>query len=224
MKNSINIAAIESSGSNCSAALMINGELFSEYNIFEKNLHDKFLAEFTKRIISDAGLSPDDISAIAVSSGPGSFTGLRISGAVAKGFCFDDKTKLIQVPTLEGLAYYIAQNMQIPNGTKITATVKAHKDLLYYQIFDNAANKLSEPEYTDLETFRSEVSTEQNIICGSAANELQEYHSIKEFNCLAARFTALKALQLYKENSFVAADQYVPYYIQEFQPKTNKKE
>lgn len=224
MKNKEIILGIESSGSNCSAALSIDGVLFSEYNIFEKNLHDKYLAEFVKRLINDAGLNAEDISAIAVSSGPGSFTGLRISGAIAKGFCYDERTKLIAVPTLESTANYVSLNMNLESNIEIVSTVKAHKDLLYYQLFNYMGLAIGEPIFSEIENFKKEVSSENKFICGSAGDELSDYQSIKEFNYLSARFTVAKAIELFKEQKFTNAEEYVPYYIQEFQLKTKVKE
>lgn len=222
MTENFNIIALESAGSNCSVALFVNGALFSEYNIFEKNLHDKYLADLTNRIIHDAGIKITDINAVAVSAGPGSFTGLRISGSIAKGLTFDDKIKLISVPTLKAIAKYAASRLGKFQFEKIIATVKAHKDLLYYQVFSNSGQELSEITFCTLEEF-NQLNFENAFLCGSAANEFPDYSSIEDFNQLSAKFIGQLACQMYEDNMFVKSEDYTPLYIQEFQPK-NKPE
>jgi tRNA threonylcarbamoyl adenosine modification protein YeaZ len=145
------ILSIESSGKVCGIALLsfennrlnfennnfennnilTNFELLSEYNIYVGNKHDRFLAELCHRILNDNDLRVDDLSGVAVSIGPGSFTGLRIGSALAKGLCFtvdeenevdekneENKThsiKLIAVPTLKALAYRVNEFLKSVN-------------------------------------------------------------------------------------------------------------
>jgi tRNA threonylcarbamoyladenosine biosynthesis protein TsaB len=222
MNKNINILALESAGSNCSVALYNNGMLFSDYNIYEKNLHDKYLAEFTRRIISDAGLTINDINAVAVSEGPGSFTGLRISASIAKGITFSDDIKLISVPTLSALASFVSSNIKKLNHQQIIATVKAHKDLFYYQIFDSNGQINSEITFSTIEEFNN-LDYNSAFICGSAANDFPRIDSVEEFNILSAKYIGAYAVNSYSKNEFTKSEDYIPVYIQEFQLKNQTK-
>ncbi len=222
MNNKINILALESAGANCSVALFVNGVLFSDYNIYEKNMHDKYLAEFTRRIISDAGLRINDLSAVAVSEGPGSFTGLRISGSIAKGLTFNDDIKLISVPTLSAVANYVTDNIKYLNYSKIIATVKAHKDLLYYQEFDAKGQICSDIIFSTIDEFNS-IAHSSVLLCGSSADDFPNIDSISEFNNLSAKYIGSYAMKNYSSNTFVKSEDFVPLYIQEFQMKNQSK-
>ena len=82
----ISILAVECSSKICSVSIGIDGRTIAEYNILRDNSHDKELAELTKKIVADCGLSFDEISAIAISAGPGSLQVLELARALPKDF------------------------------------------------------------------------------------------------------------------------------------------
>ncbi len=110
-------------------------EIIAEYSQHGTNIHDKLLAEYIRRIIDDTGNTIDGLDCVAVSSGPGSFTGLRIGAAVAKGICYGNKPALIPVPTLYALAYAAIGTARALKLDGITATVHSHRKLFYAQHF-----------------------------------------------------------------------------------------
>lgn len=161
------ILSIETTGSTCGVTLTQNTEIISEYYTKGANLHDKLLAEFTKRITNDRDIKINDLSAVAISAGPGSFTGLRIGAAFAKALTFSEDIKLIAVPTLEALAYYTSINYH--NIKRIIATQYSHKDLLYYQIFDQKANAASSVKFKTISELDS-ILQSSDFLCGSHHN------------------------------------------------------
>lgn len=98
------ILAIESSGNAASAAIMEDKEKVAYKMGPFKVTHSQTLMPLIEDCFAQSALSPADIDVVAVSAGPGSFTGLRIGSATAKGLCFALDKKLVHVPTLQALA------------------------------------------------------------------------------------------------------------------------
>ena len=149
------ILSIETSGSNCSVCLSDSGNTIALYSAFGRNIHDKLLAEFARRIFEDFEIKADDLSAVAVSIGTGSFSGLRIGVSFAKGLCFGGSPKLIAVPTLTAQAIKHTQYLDLIKKTKIISAIHSHKFLFYYQIFDKDLNSISEIELVEIEKIKS---------------------------------------------------------------------
>lgn len=215
----IRILSLESAGATCSVTLHTDGILESEYSVYKPNLHDRLLAEFVERMLGDLSLTIDDINAIAVSAGPGSFTGLRISGSVAKALCMGGKPKLIAVPNMKALAYCCLENLSYIDFDSVIATVKAQKDLLYYQVFGKDFKSISEPVFITQDEFMN-FDFGNAFICGTAAELFPQYFSISDYNVLSAKFIGELACKMYRDNDFIDEKKYTPLYIQDFEPKT----
>ncbi len=99
------ILAIDSSGLVATVALMEDNNLIAEYTIHHKKTHSQTLMPMLSEIKNMTELDLGTLDAIAVAKGPGSFTGLRIGAATAKGLAMGLQKPIIEVPTLEGLAY-----------------------------------------------------------------------------------------------------------------------
>ena len=99
------ILAIDSSGLVATVALVEDHNLIAEYTIHHKKTHSQTLMPMLDEVKRMVELELDTIDAIAVASGPGSFTGLRIGAATAKGLAMGLNKPIIEVPTLEGMAY-----------------------------------------------------------------------------------------------------------------------
>lgn len=99
------ILAIDSSGQTASVAVWEDDLTLAEFSIHAKMTHSQTLLPMLEAVREKIELDMETIDAIAVTSGPGSFTGLRIGSATAKGFGFALNKPIIPVPTLEGLAY-----------------------------------------------------------------------------------------------------------------------
>lgn len=99
------IIGLDSSGLVASAAIMEDGELLAEYSTNYKKTHSQTLLPMLAELKDMIELDLSSVDAIAIASGPGSFTGLRIGAATAKGLGFALEKPLVEVPTLEGLAY-----------------------------------------------------------------------------------------------------------------------
>ena len=105
--NGMKILAIDSSGMPASAALAEDDQLIAEYTIYYKKTHSQTLLPMIDQIRQMTQLDLTSLDAVAVAAGPGSFTGLRIGSATAKGLGLALDLPLIPVPTLEGLAWNV---------------------------------------------------------------------------------------------------------------------
>ena len=95
----------------CSVALARDGEIIAQRHSCEPNAHSSKLSVFVQEMFDQCGLTPKQLDAVCVSSGPGSYTGLRIGVSSAKGFCYALGVPLLSVPTLQGMAaQYYAQH------------------------------------------------------------------------------------------------------------------
>ena len=102
------ILAIDSSGIVASAAVVEDDNLLGEYTINHKKTHSQTLLPMIDQVVRMLELDLHTINAIAVAAGPGSFTGLRIGSATAKGLGLALDKPLIHIPTVDGLAYNLA--------------------------------------------------------------------------------------------------------------------
>lgn len=179
----IYVLSIETTGELCGICLheVSTQTLICEYTIYKKHMHDFMLAELVRRTLLDFSLQSKDIGYLAVSEGPGSYTGIRIGMSFAKGWCFESSTTLISVPTLSALAKKVKTYYK--SGWKnIAATQYSHSDLCYIQIFDfESLNPITSPTLLPIIDIHPMID-EHTIICGSAVNLMQNGH--KAFDAL----------------------------------------
>ena len=112
MKSLQKILAIETSGDLCSVTLFFSENEYDERNILLKHIHSEKLIPVINDLQSSNNFSSSDLDAIAVSIGPGSFTGLRIGMTAAKGIAFAVNLPIIPVPTFDALSLQISQTMK----------------------------------------------------------------------------------------------------------------
>ena len=105
----MNILALDSSGAVASVAISCDGRIRGEYSINHKLTHSETLMPMVDELIRRTEYETDKTSVIAVAAGPGSFTGLRIGAAAAKGMAFALDCDIVPVPTLEGLCYQLTE-------------------------------------------------------------------------------------------------------------------
>src|ERR1700733_14260242 len=99
------ILQIETATASCSVALTSDGKVLAYKQVNERNIHAEVITLFISELINKAGLQFNNLDAVAVSCGPGSYTGLRIGVSTAKGLCFALDIPLIAIETLEAMAH-----------------------------------------------------------------------------------------------------------------------
>jgi tRNA threonylcarbamoyladenosine biosynthesis protein TsaB len=130
MNNLFPILSIETTDKLCSAAILLNENDYYETNIQGKHVHSQKLIVTIDELLKSAGLEINEIKSLAVSEGPGSFTGLRIGMAAAKGIAVGKSIPLTLVPTFDALAFKISSYLS--SEKKFCIIKKASKDESYF--------------------------------------------------------------------------------------------
>jgi len=133
MNNLFPILAVETSGDICSAAVLFDKNDFVEMNFLQKHIHSQKLIEMIDIVLINANLKLSECKSLAVSMGPGSFTGLRIGLSTIKGLAFGSNISIIPVPTFEAYALNISN--YLTSGTKFVIAMNASGDEYYFAKF-----------------------------------------------------------------------------------------
>ena len=131
------ILALDSSGLVASVAVMEDDNLLAEYTMNYKKTHSQTLLPMLDEMSKMIDLDLNTVDAIAVAGGPGSFTGLRIGSATAKGLGLALKKPLISIPTVDGLAYNLCGTERI-----VCPLMDARRNQVYTGIYDFEGNEL----------------------------------------------------------------------------------
>ncbi|MCF8241600.1 MAG: tRNA (adenosine(37)-N6)-threonylcarbamoyltransferase complex dimerization subunit type 1 TsaB [Melioribacteraceae bacterium] len=163
------ILAVETSGNLCSTALMLNEKDFLEYNIHKKHIHSQKLLSCIENLLKDANMSLEELDALAVSSGPGSFTGLRIGMAAVKGLALGAGLPIIPVPTFDAFAFEISY--YLTEGSRFAIANKVNVDEVYFASYIKSGESFScteELKLIEAETIDERFSLKYDSVYGDA--------------------------------------------------------
>ena len=212
------ILNIETATKNCSVSLSADGKTIALQEIATENFsHAEKLHVFIASLLNEQRLQFLDIDAIAVSQGPGSYTGLRIGVSAAKGLCYALSIPLIAVDTLELLAYQIT----IANGF-IVPMIDARRMEVYTAFFDSNHKKVRPTVALVIDASSFENETTPIHLIGDGASKFKNvlnaekfvYHDTVVYPS-ANEMSAL-AFEKYKISDFVDVAYFEPYYLKDF--------
>lgn len=225
------ILHIESSTSVCSVALSQDGEVVAHTEDREGPSHAKVLAPMVEEMISMADSHAIPLDAVAVSQGPGSYTGLRIGTSTAKGVCFGRSLPLIAVPTLKVMAVpVLLYNDELPDDALLCPMIDARRMEVYTAVYDRAlrevvpvcAKVIAEDAFADI------LGERPVYFFGNGAMKCKEVikhpraHFIEEIDPVAKYMMPLAERALALEETVDVA-YYEPYYLKEFVTTVSKK-
>ncbi len=228
----VNILCLETSENFCSVALTSNNELIHQLVDFSYKNHSEILTVLIENLLKERNLSLSNIDAIAISKGPGSYTGLRIGVSVAKGICYSLSKPLIAINTLQ-IICYAAKEIIKKNIDEfiLCPMIDARRMEVYMQFFDNNFMPLNtiEAKIIASTTFSEILESKKVIFAGSGAEKIESLYNsenavfIKGVRPLA-KYMAIPAYQAFKENKFEDLAYFEPYYLKNFIPtKSTKK-
>jgi tRNA threonylcarbamoyladenosine biosynthesis protein TsaB len=219
------ILNIETATKNCSVALAKDGKTILCKEIAEEGYsHAERLHVFMEEIIKEAEICFQDLSAIAVSQGPGSYTGLRIGVSAAKGLCFALDIPLIAVDTLQVLA----SQAKVSEGL-IIPMLDARRMEVYSAVFTaNFENKRA--VQAEVITENSFENLEETLyFVGDCAEKCkpvltkENFFFLEEIKYPSAKEMSFLSFQNYKNNDFVDVAYFEPYYLKDFMMTVSKK-
>ncbi|MCD8264216.1 MAG: tRNA (adenosine(37)-N6)-threonylcarbamoyltransferase complex dimerization subunit type 1 TsaB [Tannerellaceae bacterium] len=222
------ILNIETSTTVCSVTLAKDSEIICDKYSLEGPSHAVLLGSFVEdalQVMKEAGYKLD---AVAVSSGPGSYTGLRIGVSMAKGLCFGYNLPLIGITTLEILAAKAVKQIAEDNSL-YCAMLDARRMEVYAAIYDKDLGvvKNVNPDIVTEDTYSSFLQTNKVFFFGNGADKCKEViHSSNAFFVenlypLASDMVPLSELAFIK-GKFEDSAYFEPFYLKDFQPTVAK--
>ncbi len=229
------ILIIETSTEVCSVALTIDGILTDLKESKEGQNHARLVTVFAEELLKRNNVKPDELVAVAVSKGPGSYTGLRIGVSTAKGICYARHIPLIAIGTLEAMARHVIQNRKFYN-------IKDDKPTLFCPMIDARRMEVFSMLYSEdgsvvnpitaiivEEMFLSaELATNQVVFFGNGSGKCRNIlHSanalfISDLDA-SAKYMCDLVWKLYNKNQFEDVAYFEPFYLKDFVATVSKK-
>jgi tRNA threonylcarbamoyladenosine biosynthesis protein TsaB len=217
--------AIETATPVCSVALIENDKVLSLKESTESNAHSKVLTVFIQEILETFEMDVQNLDAIAVSKGPGSYTGLRIGVSAAKGLCYAGDVPLISVNTLQSMAWGIIlhKNVELNENTVLCPMIDARRMEVYSALYDVNGNEVreTEAEIIDAHSFSMYLEKGEVLFFGDGAEKCKEIIShpnakfIEDFSVSAAHMV-LQISKKYELQQFEDVAYFEPFYLKDF--------
>jgi len=205
------ILCLETSGKACSVAIGNEGALVATKEAEGEWKHSKIITLLVQDCLKEAGISQGELTAVAVSQGPGSYTGLRVGASCAKGLCYALDLPLISVPTLELIAYphRLGSHRTVP-------MIDARRMEVYYNIYDK--DLISHQETTNLIIDQESTANLGSglLFCGDGAHKMEAY--LREGwqvvpSYAEAKYMIHLSYVKYINGNFEDLAYYVPFYL-----------
>ena len=220
------ILNIETATKNCSVCLAENGEILAIRELNDGNYsHAEKLHPFIQDILKEAKITVSNIDAVAVSKGPGSYTGLRIGVSAAKGMCFAIDKPLISIETLKSLAHSIS----IEEGL-IVSMLDARRMEVYSAVYNRMYEQVREikAEIIDENSFKEELLKGKVYFLGDGAAKCKDVITHDNAVFIDGEFPSSKEMAVlsynkYKKNDIEDVAYFEPFYLKDFIAIPEKK-
>jgi len=219
------ILNIETATKNCSVSLAKEGKTILCKEIAEEGYsHAERLHVFIEDLVQEAGIHFKHIQAIAVSQGPGSYTGLRIGVSTAKGLCYALNVPLIAVDTLQVLA----SQVQVEDGL-IIPMIDARRMEVYSAIFDVKFEKIRETQAEVITENSFETISETVYFVGDCADKCKSvitksnFIFLEEIKYPSATAMSILSFSKFQNKDFEDLAYFEPYYLKDFMITPSKK-
>ncbi|MGV3589694.1 MAG: tRNA (adenosine(37)-N6)-threonylcarbamoyltransferase complex dimerization subunit type 1 TsaB [Adhaeribacter sp.] len=217
------LLALETSSTVCSVALFNNGHLLGVSELQIEKSHSSHITVMIEQLLQNCQVSLKDLAAIAISGGPGSYTGLRIGSATAKGLCFSLDIPLIEVSTLDAIAAKAIGYTPKPEDYLYCPMIDARRMEVYTCVTNHNLETLVPiaPLVLEENSFKEELAQHKIIFCGSGVTKFK--HLVAEQpNALflehvkpSADLIGKLALPKLEQNKFQNVAYYEPFYLKE---------
>lgn len=220
------ILCIETGTTVCSVALGNENGLLGYKELADSRSHASELSVFIQDLLKELSFNIKDIDAIAVSKGPGSYTGLRIGVSLAKGICFALNKPLIAIGSLDSMVYgidYLITQQKLDSSHIFCPMIDARRMEVYSALFDYNKNRITDVSaiVVDADTYSEHLKTKKIVFFGNGASKCKSVISnqnaifIHNFEP-SARFMLPLALNAYKDDKFEDIAYFEPFYLKDF--------
>lgn len=215
---------IESSTAICSVALSSGEKILAIRELNEPNRHAEKLTLFCEEVMQEAGVAFSQLDAVAVSKGPGSYTGLRIGVSAAKGICYALEKPLIAIGTLEAMAQ--GMKAEAAPGDLLFPMIDARRMEVYYAQYDHLAHEISPvtPLVLDENSFADLLPQQRTWFSGDgmpkAKTLFEKYPNalFTEAGMPSAKHLAELAEKKFAAKEFEDLAYFEPFYLKTFHP------
>ena len=222
------ILNIETSTDVCSVSLAKDGKVISLRENLNGQNHAKLLSVYIMEVMQAAQLSIKDIHAVAVSGGPGSYTGLRIGVSMAKGICYASGLPLIAVSSLEAMAHQVIHTTPVQNATETKNVlycpmIDARRMEVYTAFYNQNGDQTRQiqADIVDHQSYLSELEHNMIYFFGNGALKCRE--AINHPNAIyiegittSSKSMAPLAEREFQLNHFEDVAYYEPFYLKDF--------
>lgn len=226
------ILSIETSTKACSAAIHQDGKLLSISELYHEKSSSGMLTTLIEHVVRTAALTLQELNAIAVAKGPGSYTGLRIGVSTAKGLCFTLEKPLIAVNTLESMAKSLSI-IHYPLSILLCPMLDARRMEVYCAVYQADTMEQIEPtqaKIIDETSFADLLQNHKVIFFGDGAEKCRGTLEsnpnaifLNETIFPSAKSVGVLATRAFENNQFENVADFEPYYLKEFVGTTPKK-
>lgn len=224
------ILSIETSTKTSSVALHNDGKLIAAQHIHVEKSHSEYLTLSIKHLFTTSGLKTNELEAVAISKGPGSYTGLRIGTSSAKGICYALDAKLIAINTLEAMAHGVA--MHYSDDVILCPMIDARRMEVYCRLSysDSSVVEETQAKIIDEYSFNEYLIKSKMVFFGNGSEKCNEVIKsknaafLKDIHPSAEHIGAL-AWSAYQQQKFEDTAYFEPYYLKDFitkKPSANK--
>ena len=223
------ILHIETSTTVCSVAVSEDSHVIFEEADFDGPNHARILAPLVEQAASFADSHAIPLDAVAVSEGPGSYTGLRIGVSTAKGLCYGRNLPLISVPTLELMCVWpLLYGEELPEDALLCPMLDARRMEVYAAVYDRALRAVRpvQPDIVDADTYMQWLDEHPVWFFGNGMPKCREIlgahpnaHFIDDIHPLAKHMAPL-AERRFLRGETVDVAYFEPFYLKEFQATT----
>jgi tRNA threonylcarbamoyladenosine biosynthesis protein TsaB len=215
---------IETATTSCSVALVQQGQVLAIKELNERNIHAEVITVFIEDIFKKEDKTYNDLDAVAVSSGPGSYTGLRIGVSTAKGLCFALDKPLISVETMQAMADGMAAKLAEGSTALLCPMIDARRMEVYTALFDAKGNRIrpTSAEIINEHSFADLLKDQQVLFFGDGADkckELLDRYTNAQFDggfINSAAHLKATAQQKFDLATFEDVAYFEPFYLKDF--------
>ena len=218
-----NILLIETATAVCSTAISQDRKILICKEAAEKNSHSAVLSVLIEQMVVESGLSYEQLDAVAVSSGPGSYTGLRIGVSTAKGLCYALNKPLISIGTLESMAMGMLEKQPNYSGL-LCPMIDARRMEVYAAIYDNQMNAKKEVGADIIEegSYAEYLAAEKVLFFGDGASKTMsmfenEPKAVFDLDFVPSSiYMSSLAEEKYQKKAFEDVAYFEPFYLKDF--------